>query len=112
MANNLDIVEVTLAQASDSTHAVNTIGNAAGNRPHWDSTRTIRITDHQDNVVLEEDDADQMALFTSKAQGQPWTKDKNVLIHKVVEADADPVANPTPVDVSVLMPNYDYSTFE
>lgn len=112
MANNLNIAEYTLAQASAAATACNVLGSSAGNRPYWDTSMTIRITDHKDNVALEEDDPDKMALFTSPRIGMPWTKDAGVLEHVVVLADADPVTNPTPTNVSVLMPNYDYTTFE
>jgi hypothetical protein len=116
MANNLNIVEVTLAQASEATHAVNAIdptGIVAGTpRKSAYQPVVIRITDHDDNTALEEDDPDLMALFVSSRHGEPWKKDANVLVHKVVQADADPVTNPTDSDVSVLYPNFDYSTFE
>ena len=109
MANNLGITEVTLAQASEATHAVNLYEN----RPHQNGVGgplVIRITDHADNVGAEEDDPDKMAIFVSKAFGKPWVKDYG-LQHIVVQADADPVANPTPTNVTVLYPNYDYTQF-
>lgn len=112
MPNNLGLAEYTLAQISESTHAPNQLGVAAGNRPSWETPMTVRITDHADNVGAEQDDPDKMAIFTSKAFGQPWKKDSGVLVHKPVMAAADPVATPTDSDASVIFPNYDYSTFE
>lgn len=111
MANNLGIPERTLAQVSEATNSINVIGGADG-RTYWNEVLVVRITDHADNEVAETDDPDKMAIFTSVRHGEPWKKDANVLVHKVVEADADPVTNPTPTDVSVLYPNFDYSTFE
>ena len=74
MANNLRIAEYTMAEVASATAACNVIGSAVGNRPFWDTGMVIRITDHEDNVVLEEDDPLKMALFESNAQGMPWTK--------------------------------------
>lgn len=111
MANNLGIPERTLAQVSASTNSINVIGGADGRLSAYQPL-VVRITDHADNEVAETDDPDKMALFVSSRHGEPWKKDANVLVHKVVKADADPVANPTPTDVSVLFPNFDYSTFE
>ena len=111
MANNLDIPERTLAQISEATNSINVIGGVDGRKSAYQPL-VCRITDHQDNVTLEEDDPDKMALFMSVRHGEPWVKDANVLEHIVIKADADPVSNPTPVNVSVLYPNFDYSTFE
>lgn len=111
MANNLNIPERTLAQVSEATNSINVIGGADGRVSAYQPL-VVRITDHDDNVALEEDDPNLMALFVSSRHGEPWKKDANVLIHKVIKADADPVANPTDSNVSVLFPNFDYSTFE
>ena len=110
MANNLGIPERTLAQVSESTNSINVIGGTDGRLSAYEPL-TVRITDHADNDGAETDDPDKMAIFKSKAHGQPWKKDANVLVHKVITADADPVTNATPVDVSVLFPNFDYSNF-
>jgi hypothetical protein len=111
MANTLGIPERTLAQVSASTNSINVIGGADGRVSPYEPL-VVRITDHVDNDGAETgSDTSKMALFKSKAHGQPWKKDANVLVHRVVTADADPVTNPTPTDVSVLFPNFDYSTF-
>jgi len=111
MANNLNIPERTLAQVSESTNSINIIGGVDGRLSAYQPL-VVRITDHVDDDNGEADDATLMALFVSSRHGEPWKKDANVLVHKVIKADADPVANPTDTDVSVLFPNYDYSTFE
>lgn len=111
MANNLNIPERTLAQVSEATNSINVIGGADGRLSAYQPI-VVRITDHAHNEVAETDDPDKMALFVSCRHGEPWKKDANVLVHKVIKADADPVTNPTDADVSVLFPNYDYSTFE
>lgn len=112
MANTLNIPERTLAQISASTNSINVIGGVDGRLSPYQPL-VCRITDHADNDAAETGaDTDKMAIFKSQRHGEPWIKDAGVLVHKVIEADADPVANPTAADVSVLFPNYDYSTFE
>lgn len=111
MANTLGIPERTLAQISASTNSINVIGGTDGRLSAYEPL-VCRITDHKDNVAGETgSDTSKMAIFKSKSHGHPWEKDSNVLVHRVVKAAADPVATPTPTDVSVLYPNFDYSTF-
>ena len=109
MANNLGIPERTLAQVSESTNSINVIGGTDGRVSPYQPL-VVRITDHDDDTTAEEDDPDLMAIFVSKAHGHPWVKDVG-LIHKVIQADADPVTNATDSDVTVLFPNFDYTTF-
>ena len=112
MANTLNIEERTLAQVSEATNTINVVGVANPRKSAYQPV-VVRITDHADNDAAEVGtDTDKMAIFKSQAIGQPWLKDANVLVHKVIKADADPVINATDTDVSVLYPNYDYSTFE
>ena len=112
MANTLNIPERTLAQVSESTNSINVIGGVDG-RVSVYQPLVVRVTDHDDNDVAEVGtDTDKMAIFMSSRHGEPWRKDANVLVHKVIKADADPVTNATDSDVSVLYPNYDYTTFE
>lgn len=111
MANTLGIPERTLAQISAATNSINVIGGVDGRLSPYQPL-VCRITDHKDNDAAEVGtDTSKMALFYNKAHGQPWKKDANVLEHIVHKAAADPVANATPVNVSVLFPNFDYSTF-
>lgn len=111
MANTLGIPERTLAQISESTNSINVIGGADGRLSAYQPL-VCRITDHADNDAAETGaDTDKMAIFQSSAHGQPWKKDYG-LKHNVIKAAADPVATPTATDVTVLFPNYDYSTFE
>lgn len=120
MANTLNIPERTLAEISDATNAINCVVCITGTSPNSgpDSRLSVyqpivcRITDHADNDSDEiGDDTDKMALFYSSRHGEPWMKDYG-LRHVVIKADDDPVANPTPTTVTVLFPNYDYTTFE
>lgn len=112
MANTLDIPERTLAQISASTNSINVVGGTDGRESVYQPL-VCRITDHTDNDASETGtDTEKMAIFKSQRHGEPWIKDANVLVHKIVEADADPVSNATATDVSILYPNYDYSTFE
>lgn len=104
MSNNLGLTEVTLAQAADSTHAVNTAG-------WWDRPHVIRITDHVSNTTAEEDDGDKMAIFERKALGHPWMRrgtKKGHVIWKTETPDTDAI----PTDVEVLYPDWDYAEFQ
>jgi hypothetical protein len=108
MANTLGIPERTLAQISAASNALNQLGGNNRQSPY--QPMTVRITDHADDTPAETSDPNKMALFVSRAHGHPWVKDQG-LKHVVVKAAADPVANPTRNDVTVLYPNFDYSTF-
>tara|TARA_R110000851_G_scaffold57574_1_gene134043 strand:- start:270 stop:608 length:339 start_codon:yes stop_codon:yes gene_type:complete len=112
MANTLSIPERTLAQISASTNSINVVGGADGRTSIYEPL-VCRITDHADNDAAETGtDTNKMALFTSARHGEPWKKDFG-LTHLVVKAGADPVtANPTANTVTVLFPNFDYTTFE
>lgn len=113
--NTLGIQERTLAQISEATNTINLVDatGAVTASPRKSVYQPIvcRVTDHQDDDNAATDDADKMAIFKCPRLGQPWTKDANVLEHVIVQADADPVTNPTATNVSVLYPNFDYSTF-
>jgi len=110
MPNTLNIPERTLAQLSSATDSINVIGGVNGRRSAYQPL-VVRVTDHADNVTAETgNDANRMALFMSSAHGQPWIKDTG-LRHIVVRAAANPVTTPTRTDVTVLFPNFDYTTF-
>ena len=105
MTNTVNIVEVTLAEASDATNAVNltpvpeTMGHS----------EVIRITDHKDNDATEVgNDTDKMAIFTRKAHGHPWKRTGNRLGGINFMQESTPVAVPT--NVEVLFPNFPYTT--
>ena len=114
MANTLNIPERTLAQLSESTNSINIIGGTGGRLSAYQPL-VVRVTDSDyDNSGID-NDADNMALFQSKRHGEPWVLGGNkdmALEHRVVQADADPVTNATDPKVTVLFPNFDYSTFE
>ena len=114
MSNTLSIKEVTLAQISDASHAINVIGSAAGNaRLSVYQPATVRVTNHADNVVGATDVAEDMALFTSKAHGQPWCADKGHkehIIHPLAGATAAPIVSGT--TMNIIFPDFDYATFE
>lgn len=110
MANTLGIPERTLAQLSAASNSINVIGGVDGRKSVYQPL-VVRVTDHADNVAGETgSDTSKMAIFESKAHGHPWRKDFGTK-HIVVKAAADPVANATRNDVTVLYPNFDYSTF-
>lgn len=113
MANNLDITEVTLAQLSTATHAVNVVGDSDGNvRLSVYQPAVVRVTDHEDDAGGDEKDiAENMALFHSKAHGQPWKKDDCQVQHKIWKGD-DPIDGDDDDDYTVIYPNFTYTTFE
>lgn len=113
MANTLNILERTLAQISASTNDVHTLGTANGRLSVYEPL-VVRITDSIYDKAGTGTDADNMALFLSKRHGEPFVLGGNKDAagqHKVVKAAADPVATPTATNVTVLFPNFDYSTF-
>jgi hypothetical protein len=110
MPNTLGIPERTLAQLSAATNTINVIGGTDGRKSPYQPL-VVRVTDHADNVSAEVGkDTSRMAIFMSHAHGKPWIKDTG-LKHIVVKAAADPVANATRNDVTVLFPNFNYATF-
>ncbi|CAM0005520.1 hypothetical protein VPHK436_0003 [Vibrio phage K436] len=105
MTNALKITEVTLAEAADSTNAVNTVG-------YWDRAHVIRITDHASNDTAETgSDTDKMAIFERKALGHPWERRGTTLVQKIWNT-VTPATDAIPKDVSTLFPDWDYSDFE
>ena len=108
MPNNLGITEVTLAEVANSTVLPNLMG-ALELRKDWYQPVVVRITDHEDDEVAETDDPYKMALFCSQAHGQPWNKHVNCqkhLIHKPTDGLAPAV------DMNIIFPDFDYTTFE
>lgn len=111
MANTLGIPERTLAQISAASNSINVIGGVDGRLSAYQPL-VCRVTDHDDNDAGETGtDTEKMALFVSARHGEPWLHAPG-LKHIVVKAAADPVTTPTASDVTVLYPNFDYSTFE
>jgi hypothetical protein len=108
MANSLGILEYTLAAVANSLAEPNLLKEPNA-RKEWFQPRVIRITDHEDNDALEENDPYKMALFCSKAHGHPWEKQVNCqkhLIHKPTDGLA-----PT-AEMNIIFPDFDYTTFE
>lgn len=114
MANTVNILERTLAQVSDSTNSIHTLGITNGRSSVYKAL-VVRITDSDYDQGGTGADTDKMALFMSKRHGEPFVLGGNkdmATVHKVIKADANPVTNATDTDVTVLFPNFDYSTFE
>lgn len=116
MANTLGIPERTLAQLSDATNSINVIGGTDGRKSAYEPL-VVRVTDHVDNVGAEVGtDTNKMAIFMSKAHGQPWVKEAGTVVkvtHKatVINVAGVPTLQVAPANVSTLYPSYDYSTF-
>lgn len=97
MANTLGIPERTLAQISDSTNAVNLVGTATGRRSSAYAPHVVRVTDHVDDDNAETGaDTSKMALFVSKAVGQPWVHEPG-LKHVIYQEGAASGATATAV---------------
>lgn len=115
MANSFNIPERTLNQLGDSTNSINVIGGADGRTSVYQPL-VVRATTHVDDKgtnctteALLDSDA---VLFVSQRHGEPWTKGsvRDVgLVHKIHKAAATPAV---PTDVTLLYPNFNYSTFE
>lgn len=117
MSNTLGIKEVTLAQISDASHAINVVGSAAGNaRLSVYQPAVVRVTNHADDDGGTTDNAEGMALFTSKAHGQPWNADKGHKTHEIYPkagAALTPIVTGTHgTKMNIIFPDFDYSTFE
>lgn len=120
MANPFGITEVTLNQLGDSTHAINTTVRRHPYQPlvaiatnHVDTTSNLG-SDWPDGTTnaSPENEAhlvNAVAVFVQKRHGEPWQKDANVINHLIHKAAATPAV---PTNVSVLFPNFDYTTFE
>ena len=108
MANTLNIKEVTLAQISDSTSAINTVGNAVGNaRTSVYQPAVVRVMLHADDDAAATSVAEDMALFHSSRHGEPWKKDDCQVQH-IIQSGTGPAA----ANATVIYPDFDYTTFE
>ena len=92
MANTLGITEATLAEARDSTAAVNLISARPDQR--WNQVMTIRVTDHADDGGVILDETEEMALFVSKGLGHPWRQANAKRGHQVMSAGKDAATDP------------------
>ena len=118
MANTIYIREVTLAQISDSTNTVNTIGatpiaNVKQNRSWSYEPMVVRVTDHVADDGGTAGNAEGMALFCSVRHGEPWVMighQPQKITHPLPGVAAAPIATGT--DFSVIYPDFDYTTFE
>lgn len=93
MANTLNIREVNIAQLCDTSNSINGIGEAftgavKNSRQEAWGDMLVRVTDSVADQGVSGDNADGMALFTSKAHGQPWIADKNKEDHIISRASA------------------------
>lgn len=105
--NTLNIPEVTLADIVKRAASVNVIGEV---RVSAFDPLVVRLLGHEDDSgVAEESDPNKMALFTSRAVGHPWCKDKGTIKRITFKATDDTTA--CPKDATYIVPNLDYSTF-
>lgn len=108
MANTLNIPETTLVLLTDALQAHNLLTGRT-NGPL--SPLTVRVTGHADDDGAATDDAEKMALFTSKEFGAPWIKQANVLETVIFKADGTNAPATCPANVSCAMPSFDYTAW-
>lgn len=111
MANNLNIVEISLALLTDSGAPINKLTKDNGLRNQPDEVQVVRVLGHQDDVGAEEDDPNKMAIFKSRRHGAPWLKEGNVLERITFAADGTNLPASCPANVSCAYPDHDYTTF-
>lgn len=100
-------IERTLAELADSTNTVNLVGPTNTRKSAFQPIVAI-ATDHDSDEpggAIED-----RAIFKSSRVGEPWIKDDNVQASVIFQQEATPVAVPT--NVTVLFPNWDYTTFQ
>lgn len=101
MANTLNILERTLAQAGDSTNTLYTLGTTNGRESVYEPL-VVRLTDHADNDAGETGtDTEKMALFEQIRHGEPLLKKDNVLI-KNIHSMGNGVAGTFTVNTGVI----------
>ena len=119
MANTIFIREVTLAQISDSTNTVNTIGvaplvNVKQSRASAYEPMVVRVTNHPADDGGVADYVEGMALFLSVRHGEPWKMvghQTEKLTWPLPGAAQAPIILQTDA-FSCIFPDFDYSTFE
>jgi hypothetical protein len=110
MANNLGITEVAVAALTNSAAAHN-LYSTRPSQAGIGGSLVIRVTGHDDDTALEADNPDLMALFHSPQFGQPWEKQKHSLKKVRFHGGVDAAIAACPTDVTLALPNYDYTTF-
>ena len=109
VTNTLNIPEVTLNQISDANHAINIVGNDIGNaRRSVYQSAVVRVIDHDDDDATAVDDPTRMALFESKAHGQPWNKYKGHGEHSIHSGSVIE----TDTNMNQIFPTFEYNEFE
>ena len=109
VTNTLNIPEVTLNQISDANHAINLVGNDIGNaRRSVYQSAVVRVIDHDDDDATAVDDPTRMALFESKAHGQPWNKYKGHGEHSIHSGSVIE----TDTNMNQIFPTFEYNEFE
>jgi len=120
MANTVNILEVTLAQISNSTVRPN-IAAEFGLAPvdgvkqtrSWSyEPMVVRVTNHPADDGGKTDNVEGMALFVSQRHGEPWVMlghQTEHLIHPVAGVANEPIADL--LSYQIIYPDFDYSTF-
>jgi hypothetical protein len=109
VTNTLNIPEVTLNQISDANHAINIVGNDIGNaRRSVYQSAVVRVIDHDDDDATAVDDPTRMALFESKAHGQPWNKYKGHGEHSIHSGSVIE----TETNMNQIFPTFEYDEFK
>jgi hypothetical protein len=120
MANTVNILEVTLAQISNSTVRPN-LASEFGLAPITGVKQTrswsyepmvLRVTDHPADDGGVTDYVEGMALFCSQRHGEPWVMighQTEHLIHPLPGVTNAPIVGAA--SYHTIYPDFDYSTF-
>ena len=108
MANTLGIPERTMLNIRLAADTVNVIGGAGGRLSAYQPL-VCRVTNHNADQGVTGDEADQMALFYSKAHGHPWVLGKSDTAQTQIILQVGDIQD---LDATCLYPDFDYSTFE
>ena len=100
-------VERTLLQMSVATDTINAVDPVNGPRFSAYQPMTVIATDHDSDQPA--GTIEERAVFKSARVGEPWIKNDNVVASVIFQQAETPTAVPT--DVTVLYPNWDYTTF-
>ena len=123
MANPFNIPERTIEQVATATNSINVVGGAEGRLSVYQPL-VVAIVDaegaltptYPDNTGTPADEAEldrTTVIFVSKRHGEPWTRGslKDTGLKHIIHNPTATIAGMAK-DVTVIFPDFDYSTFE
>jgi hypothetical protein len=123
MANPFNIPERTIEQVATATNSINVVGGADGRLSVYQPLVVI-VTDATSSLTptwpdntgtpLDEAELDRTSVvFVSKRHGEPWTRGSltDIGLKHIIHNPTATIAGMAK-DVTVIFPDFDYSTFE